>query len=146
MAMIIAGENGEVELSANHKNIMGIYIYSLWPEFEGKAVLQAQAEASRSIGGHPGHITESYRGPLYPSYCLVPEAFENPDGAIIPAAVLRERLRGTLRLAEEREREVYGVTEKAEIERVLTQYRDFVKLCETVEAKLGRPPTIIASW
>ena len=63
----------------------------------------------------------------------------------IPAATLRERLPETLRLAAERERTIYKTAEE-EIDEAIDQYGQFVKLCESVEAKTGTPPTIFASW
>ena len=66
--------------------------------------------------------------------------------AVIPAAVLRNRLAETLRLAERREREIYEVTDPDEIEVVLKSYRDFVDLCERKEFETGKPCLIIASY
>lgn len=124
---------------------MGIDIYARWPE-QDDASRQAQVEAWASIdGGHVGYIREAYHGEPYPSHHLMPEAFENNEGAAILAAVLRERLPETLRLAAERERKLYR-TADADIEEATKQYREFVTLCERIETETGTPPTIIASW
>ena len=78
--------------------------------------------------------------------CLaLPEAFEK-DGARIKAATLRDRLPEALRTAEQREREIYGETDAAAIERTLKSFRDFVELCERKECETGRPCLILASW
>jgi hypothetical protein len=52
----------------------------------------------------------------------------------------------TLVVAEAREREIYGVTDQAEIDRVLNSYPDFVALCARKEAETGEPCLIIASY
>jgi len=45
-----------------------------------------------------------------------------------------------------REREVYDVTDAADIERVLKSYRDFVALCARKQRETGQPCLIIASY
>ena len=125
---------------------MGIDIYARWPEQDDEA-RQAQMEAWLSTdAGHIGYIREAYHGNPYPSRHLMPEVFEHEDGVAIPAATLRERLPETLRLAAERERTVYRNRRSGYRSRRSKQYRDFVKLCENIEAKTGTPPTIFASW
>lgn len=47
----------------------------------------------------------------------------------IYADTLRDRLPATLIVADEREREIYGVMDEAEINRILKSYSDFVELC-----------------
>lgn len=64
----------------------------------------------------------------------------------IHAATLRDRLPATLIVAEAREREIYRATDRAEIDRVLKSYRDFVELCERKEAETGEPCLIVASY
>jgi hypothetical protein len=64
----------------------------------------------------------------------------------IHAARLADRLPAVLVVAEARERQVYGVTDAEEIERVLKSYRDFVALCERKEAETGEPCLIIVSY
>jgi len=59
---------------------------------------------------------------------------------------LRDRLPATLVVAEQREREIYGVTDDTEINRVLRSYSDFVELCARKEAETGEPCLIIASY
>ncbi len=64
----------------------------------------------------------------------------------IHAATLRDRLPATLIVAEAREREIYRATDRAEIDRVLKSYRDFVELCERKEVETGEPCLIVASY
>jgi RNA processing factor Prp31 len=124
---------------------MGIDIYARWPE-QDKDALEAQISAWGSTdSGDIGYIREAYHGEPYPSQHLMPEAFDNDEGVVIPVAILHERLPETLRLAAERERKVYQTADH-EIDKVIDQYRQFVTLCEKVEARTGKPPTIIASW
>jgi hypothetical protein len=124
---------------------MGIDIYARWPGQDKKA-LQAQIAAwSSTDAGDIGYIREAYHGEPYPSEHLVREAFDSEEGVAIPAAILRERLPETLRLAATRERAIYKTAEE-NIDTEIDQYRQFVKLCEKVEEETGKPPTIIASW
>jgi hypothetical protein len=133
-------------LSVNHMNNMGIDIYARW---EGQLPDQVEKQLEvwlSGVDGGAGYLREAYHGEPYATECLVPEAFEAPNGVQIYAAVLRERLPETLRLAEERERTVYGATTAEEIEPTLQSYRDFVALCERVERESGVPVTVVASW
>jgi hypothetical protein len=124
---------------------MGIDIYARWPEQDAKA-LQAQIDAwASTYSGAIGYIREAYHGEPYPSHHLMPEAFDNDESVAIPVAILRERLPETLRLAAERERKLYQTADE-EIDEAIDQYRQFVTLCENVEARTGKPPTIVASW
>jgi hypothetical protein len=75
--------------------------------------------------GHVGYLREAYHGEPYATKVLVPEAFEE-HSVPIHAARLADRLPAVLVVAEARERQVYGVTDAEEIERVLKSYRDFV--------------------
>ena len=75
----------------------------------------------------------------------MPEAFEY-GRARIAAGTLQKRLPDALHVAETREREVYGVTDAEDIERVLKSYRDFVALCARKEEETGIPCLIIASY
>jgi len=59
---------------------------------------------------------------------------------------LRARLPQTLKLAEERERQVYGQTDEQEIELVRQSFRNFVALCEAKERETGEPVAIVASY
>ena len=54
--------------------------------------------------------------------------------------------RRLLKVAERRERGLYGETDAEAIGRVLKSYRDFVELCERKEAETGVPCLIIASY
>ena len=53
-----------------------------------------------------GYLREAYHGEPYATQAFVPEAFEK-GSAHIPAERLKERLPEVLRLAEQREREVF---------------------------------------
>lgn len=129
---VIAG-NGEVDITSQHIIYMGIDIYARWPEQDAEA-RQAQIDAWSSIdAGDMGYIREAYHGDPYPSRYLVSEAFDYPEGVAIPAAILRDRLPETVRLAAERERTVYGNSKTEDIALATRQYRAFVALCEKVE-------------
>ena len=125
---------------------MGIDIYARWegqlPEEVGK---QLKVWLS-SVNGNVGYLREAYHGEPYATRHLVPEAFDNPHGVTIRAKVLRERLPEALRLAEVRERTIYGATSKEDIEPTLQSFREFVELCERMEKETGRLVKIVASW
>ena len=125
---------------------MGIDIYARWDKQTPEEV-QPQYQAAFSVeAGDIGYLREAYHGEPYATRYLVPEAFENPKGALIPAKTLRERLPETLRLAEERERTLYEATTRKQIEPVLNSFTAFVELCERQEAKTGKPVKILAFW
>jgi hypothetical protein len=123
---------------------MGIDIYAKWPG------MTADEDAEQITGfsvehGHVGYLREAYHGELYATKYLVAEAFV--DGrAPIDAATLQQRLPIALKIAERREREVYGVTDAADIEHVLKSYRDFVALCVRKQRETGHFCLIIASY
>ncbi len=125
---------------------MGIDIYAKW---DG---MTADEEAAQITGfsiehGHVGYLREAYHGEPYATRVLVEEAFLHPHGrASIGADLLQDRLPEVLEIAETREREVYGVTDAEDIERVLKSYRDFVALCARKEEETGNPCLIIASY
>ena len=132
-------------LATKHKS-MGIDIYARWDKQTPEEV-QPQYQAAFSVeAGDIGYLREAYHGEPYATRHLVPEAFENPKGALIPAKTLRERLPETLRLAEERERTLYETTTSKQIEPVLKSFTAFVELCERQEAKTGKPVKILAFW
>jgi hypothetical protein len=126
---------------------MGIDIYARWERNLSAEVIE---EVKAWWSGHAddvAYLREGYHGGPYATRHLVPEVFDIESGrAFISAALLRERLPETLRLAEEREREVYGETDAETIERVLQDYRDFVELCERAENETGWPVEIVASY
>ena len=125
---------------------MGIDIYAKWAGMSEQEC-DAQAEAwLTNQGGGVGYLREAYHGAPYPSHHLVREVFEGPTVAEIPAHVLRERLPETLRLAEVRARTVYELTDPAEIEDEVKQYREFVEFCEEREAQTGEPPIVHGWW
>ena len=127
-------------------SIMGIDIYARW-EGQTEAEETAQYASAFCSDGLIGYLREAYHGEPYATKFLCREAFESTTGhSPICASVLRERLPESLRLAEHREREIYGAKTPAEIEPVLKSFRDFVSLCEVKEQETGAPVTIIASY
>jgi len=125
---------------------MGINIYARW-EGQTEEEREEQHEAwTSAAAGHRGYLREAYHGEPYATRHLVPEAFEGDCRARIPAATLRERLPETLRLAEIRQRQIYGAATREEIRPVLDSYTAFVELCERMERKTGQPVEIVASW
>ena len=126
---------------------MGIDIYTVWKgQTEAQRIAQHQC-VFRSTAGRTGYLREAYHGAPYATKHLCPEAFVSATArAPIPASILRARLPETLRLAEKRERQVYGETDEHEIELVLQSFRDFVALCEAKERETGEPVVIIASY
>jgi len=123
---------------------MGIDIYAEWDGMT-EAEKTAQSTGFSAVHGHVGYLREAYHGEPYATKVLVPEAFEELRVPIY-ADTLRDRLPATLVVAEEREREIYGVTDQAEINRVLRSYSDFVELCARKEAETGEPCLIVASY
>jgi hypothetical protein len=123
---------------------MGIDIYAEW---DGMSLAEKHAQITGfSIEhGHVGYLREAYHGEPYATKQLLPEAFMY-GRAPISAASLHARLPETLRLAERREREVYGETDAEAIERVLKSYREFVALCAQKEFETGHPCLIVASY
>ena len=124
---------------------MGIDIYAKWDGMT-EAEENAQITGFSIEDGHVGYLREAYHGQPYATVVLVREAFLGNHRVRIPAAKLAQRLPATLVVAEQREREIYGATDRAEIERVLTSYREFVALCARKEAETGQPCLIIASY
>ncbi len=124
---------------------MGIDVYAKW---DGMTEADENAQATAFLScehGHVGYLREVYHGEPYATKVLVPEAFEEHRVPIY-AETLQDRLPAALVVAEQREREIYGVTEQAEIDRVLKSYSDFVELCARKEEETGEPCLIIASW
>ena len=123
---------------------MGIDIYAKWDRMSMKDEA-AQITGFSVEHGHVGYLREAYHGEPYATKVLVPEAFE--DGrAYVCAGTLQKRLPVALHVAETRERQVYGVTDAEDIERVLKSYRDFVALCARKEQETGIPCLIVASF
>ena len=126
---------------------MGIDIYAEW-KGQTEEERKAQCTGFSIEHGHVGYLREAYHGEPCATPYLVSEAFEDPEGlAKIPAAVLRERLPETIRIAKERERVVYK--RKGEIpddDPIIKSFTDFVALCERKERETGEPVTIIASY
>jgi hypothetical protein len=123
---------------------MGIDIFAEWQGMSD-AEKKSQITGFSVEHGHVGYLREAYHGEPYATHVLVAESFEN-GRAVIPAATLRDRLPETLEVAERREREIYGETDQAEIDRVLKSYSDFVELCARKEEETGVPCLIIASY
>ena len=93
---------------------MGIDIYAKWDGMT-EAEEAAQITGFSIEHGHVGYLREAYHGELYATKVLVPEAFQELR-VHIHAATLRDRLPATLIVAEARERDIYGATDRAEIE------------------------------
>ena len=141
---------------------MGIDVYMNWgdgPSFDG--------EYKTAFRGANGYLREAYHGGPYATVVLVPEAFgdldrtaqafamppiasaavgASPDGSpLIPARVLRARLPAALLTVAERHRVVYS-EECDEGHPALREFVEFVELAERMEAALGRPVGVRASW
>jgi hypothetical protein len=123
---------------------MGIDIYAEWDGMTEREHA-AQMTGFSVQHGHVGYLREACHGEPYATQVLVPEAFET-GRASISAATLEQRLPAALAAAEQREREIYGQTDDAAVNRVLKSYRDFVALCERKEEETGAPCLIIASY
>jgi hypothetical protein len=122
----------------------GIDIYAEWTGMTGTE-RAAQWGCCGVEYGHVGYLREAKHGEPYATKALVPEAFVM-DRVPIYADKLEARLPEVLAIAEQREREIYGVTSKAEINRLLKSYRDFVGLCARKEAETGEPCLIVANY
>jgi hypothetical protein len=123
---------------------MGIDIYAEWKGMSD-AEKKAQITGLSVEHGHVGYLREAYHGEPYATKVLVPESFETGRAAI-SADTLWERLGETLKIAEQREREIYGETDINAIGRVMKSYVDFVELCAQKEDETGAPCVIIASY
>jgi hypothetical protein len=124
---------------------MGIDIFAKWDGMSQAEEDEQHRAVFRADLGRLGYLREAYHGEPYATKVLVPEAFEELRVPIY-AARLEDRLPATLVVAEAREREIYGVTDQAEIDRVLNSYRDFVALCARKETETGEPCLIVASY
>ncbi len=122
----------------------GIDIYAEWTGMTG-AERAAQWGCCGPEHGHVGYLREARDGEPYATMALVPEAFDM-HRAPIYAEKLQARLPAALVIAEQREREIYGITDNAEINRILKSYADFVELCAQKEAETGEPCLIVASY
>lgn len=151
---------------------MGIDIYMSWRGIT-KAEVKEQFGGFQIDKGKYGYLREAYHGSPYPSHVLVPESFawtenyelcscEDADfkmetmysrdhycdwhlGCPIPAEVLEERLPGVIRLAIEREQDLYHnvITEE---EYPAKSYKEFVALARAKQDELGSPVRIYASY
>lgn len=74
---------------------------------------------------------------------LCAEAFATGT-ALIPAAVLRERLPAVLALVEIRERDLYGSSDEV-VKSTLKSYDLFVAMCVFEESKTGEPTAIVVN-
>lgn len=123
---------------------MGIDIYMRW---QG----QTEVERNRQFtgfsieSGHAGYLREAYHGGPYVTKFLVAEAFSSPDGAEIPAEILRDRLPAALTIARVRSSHIYN-QDLDDDSPVLMAFINFVALAESVEKMTGKPVTIIASY
>jgi len=122
----------------------GIDIHAEWTGMTGEE-RAAQWGCCGPEHGHVGYLREAYDGEPYATMALVPEAFDMYRAPIY-AEKLQARLPEALEIAEQREREIYGMTSEADIRRVLQSYADFVELCARKEAETGEPCLIVASY
>jgi hypothetical protein len=125
---------------------MGIDIYARWFG-QTEEEKDAQIMGFCSEPGQVGYLREAYDGEPYATKVLVPEAFGAGEmGAEIPAALLRERLPETLKVAIERQRLISDEpVDSEETCAALQSYRDFVELCERKENENGEACWIVAS-
>lgn len=125
---------------------MGIDIYMKW-EGQTEAEKKQQLMGFSVEHGHVGYLREAYHGEPYATQFLLKEAFEAEDcQAQIPAAVLRERLEETLKLAIQREENLYEGKFITNTHPTVRSYVDFVALAEEKERETGKPVTIYASY
>ena len=129
---------------------MGIDITAHWRD-QSESDRGKQAAAWLSVDdGDAGYLREAYHGAPYATRVLVPEAFDLktfPDGAPIPAATLRKRLRKTLATARARQLLVYKEPAGSDdTKMVCKSFTDFVELCEAKERDTGAPCIIRASY
>lgn len=134
-----------VTAGASRQHTMVIDIYARW-QGQTEEEIEAQQTGFSAYHGHVGYLREAYHGTPYATTYLLAEAFDHPEGAQIPSAVLKTRLPLTLKLVTERERLLYGETDRSEAQRVIASFIDFVQLCERKEHETGKPVTIIASY
>ncbi len=126
---------------------MGIDIYARWQDITEEEIERQYKSGFSVYDGRVGYLREAYHGAPYATRHLVAEAFASPEGtAQIAEAVLKERLPETIKLVTERERQLYGETDRSEVEQVIASFIDFVQLCERKEQETGEPVTIIASY
>ncbi len=141
---------------------MGIDVFMSWssgPSFDGNH--------GQAFRGANGYLREAYHGGPYATVVLVPEAFGDAGRtaqafgldvvestavgtdaagyALIPANVLRARLPAALLTVARRYRAVYD-EECGEGHPALREFVEFVELAERMEAELGRPVGVLASW
>jgi hypothetical protein len=129
---------------------MGIDIYATWRD-QSAADRDKQVAAWLSAAdGDVGYLREAYHGEPYATRVLMPEAFDletYPEGAPIPAATLRKRLRKTLAVARARQLIVYKEPAGSEdTKMVCKSFTDFVELCEVMERATGEPCIIKSSY
>jgi len=113
---------------------MYTFIFAGLPEYNSDGTFEARRVAIlyNDAGNAP-----------HPSEHLVTELETSPF-AEIPAARLRERLPGTLRVAAARRLDGADGMTKEETKAYLARYTDFVEACEKAEAESGRPLVFVA--
>src|SRR5262249_3220894 len=123
---------------------MGIDIYVRW-NGQTREEQEAQYTGFSVVDGHVGYLREAYHGEPYATRYLVAEAFA-AGKASIPATILRERLPHTLKLAREREQNIYHETDEYEIFLVLQSFVAFLELSQSKAKEVGWAVIIIASY
>ena len=128
---------------------MGIDIYATWRD-QSDAEAEAQMTGFSVAHGDVGYLREAYHGAPYATRVLMPEAFDletYPEGAPIPAAILRRRLPKAVAVARARQLLVYKEPAGSEdTKMVCKSFIDFVELCEVMERATGEPCIIKASY
>jgi hypothetical protein len=126
---------------------MGIDIYAVWNGQTEEEKKRQYAVWLSDTHGRIGYLREAYHGEPYVTRFLFPEAFASEtNDARIPAATLRARLPEALKLVEQRQREIYRVSDERQIESVKQSFESFVALCETKERETGAPVLIGVSY
>lgn len=126
---------------------MGIDVYLRW-ELQTDEERDAQITGFSIGHGHVGYLREAYHGEPYATMALLPECFA--EGAscepqVLSAATLRERLPQAMKLALQREREVYKNPDANEDSPAVRSFAEFVALAERLEAQ-GQEVSVVASW
>jgi len=126
---------------------MGIDVYLRWAGMTKKEE-RGQITGFDATKGDVGYLREAYHGEPYATQYLMKECFsrQSKGEAYIKAETLRKRLPKTIKLAIQRQKQIYGVTKANEKTEVVQSFVNFVKLAEMKEKETGLPCTVIASY
>lgn len=124
---------------------MGIDVYAYWRS-QTRAEQDLWTGACDLSAGHLGYLREAYGGGPYATMYLFHELFEDEEACQpIAAAVLRKRLKKTLRIIEKRMRKQFSKGNPY-IDMAKESFIDFVELCERKEREDGEPVHIFAFY